>query len=423
MTIDTILLGPGGGKCFTYLGALKALVNNKRIDLSDINTWGGVSAGAVVATLFYIGMRLPEATEFVINVAFEKIGDPLQEELLFDDYGLNDGGKFCFFLTELFTEIVGKPDPTFSELHTFSGQKTLKIQVTNLSRYQSEILTHATHPDMSVVTALRMSVSVPFVFTPVVWNNQLYVDGGLIRACLQPTKKEGTLSLRVHSEVKPSGEDPIPPSLVEYAIEVTRCFLFLHDTRLSMTTTHAELDITLSVEGDMLLFPDEMTRKELVKIGFDQTSRYLLDTPEGETDGQEGQPERDGQEGHDGCSAPDGPITREAGPSHLLDSEQTRDLDGEETEEVEGEVHDVQEHAGITSHVKEEDCCADEDDCQGNECAPQDMCVVDGSVNDPSNNQEGINDLELGDESKSGVLESDGPYLPRDLSIETSHPA
>lgn len=264
--IDTILFGAGGGKCFTYLGALKALAEKDKVDLSTIHTWGGVSAGALLATMFYIGMRLPEVTEFLFNIALERLGEPLEEELLFDEYGLNDGKNICCLLTELFTEIVGIPDPSFADLYNHSTQKTLQIQVTNLSQYKLEIFCFDTHPDMSVTTAVRMSTAVPFIFTPVLWNNEYFVDGAVISPVIHPVKKEGALSLCVHAYFRPKDGNPVVISnLVDYAFEVTRCFLFLHDSVPS-----SEISISLRVEGDILLFPDAETKKELVRMGYDQ---------------------------------------------------------------------------------------------------------------------------------------------------------
>ena len=54
-----------------------------------------------------------------------------------------------------------------------------KIFTTNFTLSQSEIFSHENTPDVSVLTAVRMSISVPFLFTPVEYNGNIYVDGGI----------------------------------------------------------------------------------------------------------------------------------------------------------------------------------------------------------------------------------------------------
>ena len=39
---------------------------------------------------------------------------------------------------------------------------------------------HKTYPDLSLYKAIRMSISIPFYFTPVEYNGNLYVDGGCV---------------------------------------------------------------------------------------------------------------------------------------------------------------------------------------------------------------------------------------------------
>ena len=41
-------------------------------------------------------------------------------------------------------------------------------------------MSHKSHPNMSVYLAIRMAISIPILFTPILFENQYYIDGGCI---------------------------------------------------------------------------------------------------------------------------------------------------------------------------------------------------------------------------------------------------
>ncbi|AYV79766.1 MAG: patatin-like phospholipase, partial [Faunusvirus sp.] len=49
-----------------------------------------------------------------------------------------------------------------------------------ISDYTVKYIDHTTYPDMSVLNGLRMSISLPIIFEPVVYNDELFYDGGLL---------------------------------------------------------------------------------------------------------------------------------------------------------------------------------------------------------------------------------------------------
>ena len=71
-----------------------------------------------------------------------------------------------------------KDDITFKELYDLTG-KNLNVAGTCLNTMSVEYFNKDTYPEMSVLTAIKLSCSIPFFFKPVVFNDKYYVDGSL----------------------------------------------------------------------------------------------------------------------------------------------------------------------------------------------------------------------------------------------------
>jgi predicted acylesterase/phospholipase RssA len=70
-------------------------------------------------------------------------------------------------------------DITFDQLYKLTS-KNLIITTTNLSSNNCIYLNHVNYPNMSVHLAIKMSCCIPFIFEPIEYNNEYYVDGGLL---------------------------------------------------------------------------------------------------------------------------------------------------------------------------------------------------------------------------------------------------
>jgi predicted acylesterase/phospholipase RssA len=55
MKYDTVCLSGGGIFGFTFIGAIYELINNNLLDINNITTWIGTSAGAIISFIFALG--------------------------------------------------------------------------------------------------------------------------------------------------------------------------------------------------------------------------------------------------------------------------------------------------------------------------------------------------------------------------------
>lgn len=74
---------------------------------------------------------------------------------------------------------LGKADITLQELYEKTGNE-LVVTATCVNRRMQRFFHRNHHPDMPVVTAVRMSMSIPLFFVPLKFDGDYYVDGGLL---------------------------------------------------------------------------------------------------------------------------------------------------------------------------------------------------------------------------------------------------
>jgi predicted acylesterase/phospholipase RssA len=177
--ITCLCFSGGGIKGFSFIGVLEKLVEHKKIDLNKIDMYVGTSAGSMISFFLILGFSIDEIKEFVITFNFSKLNGEIDCVNLLENFGINNGERMKLLFIK-FLEIKFKlKDITFNELYNKTKKKLL-IVGTNLTKGQEELFSVDTTPDMSVITAIRISISVPVIFTPVSYNNYLYVDGALV---------------------------------------------------------------------------------------------------------------------------------------------------------------------------------------------------------------------------------------------------
>jgi NTE family protein len=191
MIYDTLCLSSGGVYGIAYIGALDYLIEEKIIDLNNIKNFVGTSVGALTLFMIIIGYSIKDMNDIIINLNFSKLQTELKIEELLGNYGINNGSKFIYMLKFFINKKLKVDDITFNELY-LKYKKNFIVIGTNFSKGEETIFNYKNTPDMSIVTAIRISISVPFVFTPVLYNDEYYVDGALtnifpINHCNQET--------------------------------------------------------------------------------------------------------------------------------------------------------------------------------------------------------------------------------------------
>ncbi len=183
--IEHLLMSGAGTNGLVQIGLLHYLLDNEYVVLSNIKSIYATSAGAIISILLLIGVSVSEIKDYIIQRPWEKFFDiQFQEKGIFPSIHLFDMVK-PFMLAYDISDTY-----TLYDLYKKSGID-LHVFTTKINGLVCVDLNHSTHPEVTLSEAIRMTASLPIVFTPVQYNNEYYIDGGIINNCpLQSIQKQ-----------------------------------------------------------------------------------------------------------------------------------------------------------------------------------------------------------------------------------------
>ncbi|MGN6644943.1 MAG: patatin-like phospholipase family protein [Cytophaga sp.] len=196
-----IVLEGGGIRGFAYIGAYEVL-DSLHI-LESVERVGGSSAGAIQAALLAVGYTPAEMQEIAKTIPLKKFNDGGWSVIggtrrLRKQFGWYKGDAFTEWIGELITKKTGSAEITFAELHTqrlSKGYKDLYVTGTDLTYQCLRIFSHEQYPNMSIRDAVRISMSIPLYYKPVLIDDagkvyatqasstkplHMMVDGGVL---------------------------------------------------------------------------------------------------------------------------------------------------------------------------------------------------------------------------------------------------
>ena len=157
-----LVIGSGGMAIYSFLGSLSV------IGVDKVDEVSGASAGALLGLLVCTGKTIEEITDFCLHVDLKELSS-LNITSFITKYG--------FISHEPIKKVLRRfcgGDPTFKQL-----AKKLHVTAFCVNKSETEYFSVDTFPNMSVIDAVCMSISVPFLFESVIYNSFTYVDGGM----------------------------------------------------------------------------------------------------------------------------------------------------------------------------------------------------------------------------------------------------
>ena len=171
----------GGVRCVGHVGVLKAL--SQANILGCVKEVVGISAGALFGLMIVLGYTVPQMEELAIAFDFSLLGEMNPDYILEFPltYGLNPGDSLDKLLVSILKQKGFSPDITFAQLTKDKRiRKTFRCYAAELQKSVVKEMSYEKTPNMSVVKAIRASMSLPILYTPVKDGDSLLVDGGLI---------------------------------------------------------------------------------------------------------------------------------------------------------------------------------------------------------------------------------------------------
>ena len=176
-----LILSGGGIRVAAHVGALKTL--HDKGYLRSIREYIGVSAGALLSTLFVIGYTIQQIEKLCMELDFSVIRnfDPSEALDILEKYGLDSGENLEKLVQSVFRVKGISIDLTFEQAAQ-KGMPLLRIFATNLNTCSFDEFSLKKTPKTSIIFALRASMCIPLYFNPIEdpVTKHLLVDGGVI---------------------------------------------------------------------------------------------------------------------------------------------------------------------------------------------------------------------------------------------------
>jgi len=188
-----LVLSGGAYLGITELGALLHMEELGLLNIAEIDTFDGTSIGAIFSVLFSLGTTAKDLTDYFVNRPWDAVFKDSSPSISLDEITKigQDGG----ILNGDFIENTLRPflqvhfsqsdidNITLGDLFDLTQKEVYIYTVemnTNSHKLKLVALNHKSHPQLSLITALRMSCALPILFKPVKHEDNYYLDGGLL---------------------------------------------------------------------------------------------------------------------------------------------------------------------------------------------------------------------------------------------------
>ena len=209
----TTLFGGGAIRGAAHVGVLRAL---KDLGI-ELTTLAGSSVGSLIAALYAAGYTPDELSEIFLSVNFELFRDI---SLGFNqNFALSKGEVFLEWIRELIEKkYYGKtytkghcPGVSFKDIN-----KNLIIITTNMNDFSCHEFSNFETPDFEIALAVRISCCMPGLMRAVTFDNNLLVDGDLMKGRPMWTlskniqkSKDRILEIRLEGSFSGTDQSPI----------------------------------------------------------------------------------------------------------------------------------------------------------------------------------------------------------------------
>lgn len=275
----TMILCPGSMKILGFLAPLEDVGI-----LQNIDTYCGLSTGAIMALLMVVGYEIREI-----------IGDFAKYDILRDTMELSiieeaiHNKKFISSepsrqgLTKLILNKLGVI-PTLRGLYIATG-KSFIATTFDFTTEQQVMMGPFTHPDVSCIDAAMYSMNIPFIFYQLIYRGNHMVDGIIANPYPIDYFDNGeTDILGVYVKYKyqiyeerniniPMVQNRQPPKIATHATKIIRLLLDQHRSRIIKTTSKRCRHVCLQIKtADNLSIDDHVT---MLVEGFNEGKIFI----------------------------------------------------------------------------------------------------------------------------------------------------
>jgi hypothetical protein len=267
--LDTIYFNGGCIRGIGYIGFLHYFEKNDLI--KHIKTMRGTSMGGLILAFYLIGYSPTSMIKKLIEMDLKKVVDVEFSNIIYRSSILE--GKGMKTILKKFMKCKNCKNITFLQLYK---KTNIHFTVTgsDVVNYRSVNFNHETYPDMKLITALRITSSIPFVFPPIRYKDGLYTDGCLFDMFNQDYDNDNLLYVCL-SDHKETLEENTP--LYKFGpMLIGGIFKYLSDTMVSKCKNSIELKIDDKINNfDFGASSDTII--SLFNQGYESTLSYFVE--------------------------------------------------------------------------------------------------------------------------------------------------
>lgn len=185
MTIRHLVISGGGPILIQFLGAIQELEKHGYMNMNNIRSIYGTSAGAALAVMLSLRFEWETLNDYILKRPWQDVF-PIGLKTVFESYskrGLFDSNTVELCFKPLF---LAKDIPLDITLKDFYGKTGIDLHFFSfeINSYQLEDISHTTHPNIPLLQAIHMTCALPGLISPVLHEGKCYMDGGA--ACNYP---------------------------------------------------------------------------------------------------------------------------------------------------------------------------------------------------------------------------------------------
>ena len=290
MTIKHLVISGGGPIMIQILGAIQHLETNNFINMSEIETIYGTSAGAIVGILICLNFDWETINDYIIKRPWQDLFQ-INAKSIFDSYskrGIFDGKIIQKCFKPLFDAKDIKIDITLKEFYDLSKIE-LHLFSFEINEYKTHDISYLTHPELTLIQAVQMTCGIPLLVSPVCINNKCYIDAGMscnypMNYCIESGKKAEEI---LGFKNKYKTDDEIineESSLLDFLFN----FLFKAVFSLSRLNKQPEIKNELLCDTTKLSFENFKStlgnievRRDLFNVGIENAKTFLSNLENG----------------------------------------------------------------------------------------------------------------------------------------------
>ena len=284
MTIKHLVISGGGPIMVQVLGAIQHLEQNNFLNMKDIESIYGTSAGAIIGILICLNYDWETINDYIIkrpwhdvfSIKVQNIFDAYTKKGIFDIKTIEKCFKPLLDAKDISMDINLEDFYNLShiELHLFSFE---------INEYKVQDISYLTHPKLSLMTAVQMTCGLPILVTPVCIDDKCFIDGGM--SCNYPLNyciESGKISDEILGFKNKYGDEKNIINSESTLLDFLLSFLF--KAVFSVSTDHIQNPIKYEVLCDAKYLSIEVLRnslgsidirKDLFKNGSDSAVNFL----------------------------------------------------------------------------------------------------------------------------------------------------